>query len=307
MMKTKLGTADVEVGRLAFGCWRLTEAAEQSARARIETVLDLGMNLIDTADIYGFTTPVAGSDSDGFGGAEVMLGRVLKEAPHLRQKMVLATKGGIRPPRPYNSQHHYLIEALEKSLKRLNTQYVDLYQIHRPDILTSFEDLAATLDVMIDSGKVRHIGVSNFTKDQIRALSRYLTTPLVCDQSQISAWNYQPIMDGQLDLAQELNLTPLAWSPLAGGQLATGQADNNEDQLYLNSLMSVMDEIGETHSASRTQIALAFLLKHPANIIPIVGTQKEKRLEDAAGAVNINLSAREWYSLLEARLGKRMP
>jgi len=265
------------------------------------------MNLIDTADIYGFTAPVPGSDSDGFGGAEVMLGRVIKEVPHLRSKMILATKGGIRPPTPYNSSQNYLIEALEASLRRLKTDYVDLYQIHRPDLLTSFEDLARVLGYMVESGKVRHVGVSNFTNDQFRVLSKYMDVPLVSRQPQASLWFHNPIMDGTFDLCQEFKAVPLAWSPLAQGQLATGHAANPDDQLKLNAVISAVDELAQTHSATRTQIALAFLLKHPARPVPIIGSQKPRRLEDAAGALKINLSKREWYGLLEARLGHRMP
>ncbi len=307
-MKTaRLGETDIEIGRLAFGCWRFADAAETTPHERIETAISLGMNLIDTADIYGFTTPVPGSDSDGFGGAEVMLGRVIKDVPHLRSKMILATKGGIRPPMPYNSSLEYLTEALEASLRRLKTDYIDLYQIHRPDLLTSFEELARSLGYMVESGKVRHVGVSNFTNDQFRALSKYMDVPLVSRQPQASLWFHNPIMDGTLDLCQEFKAVPLAWSPLARGQIATGHAVNSEDQLKLNAVISAIDELAQTHSATRTQIALAFLLHHPAGIVPIIGTQKPKRLTEAAGALDIQLSAREWYSLLEARLGQRMP
>jgi len=307
MMTTRLGQTDVEIGRLAFGCWRFAESTESSPHERIETALNLGMNLIDTADIYGFTTPVPGSDSDGFGGAEVMLGRVIKEVPHLRDKMILATKGGIRPPTPYNSSQDYLIEALEASLRRLRTGYVDLYQIHRPDLLTSFEDLARTLGYMVESGKVRHVGVSNFTNSQFRALEKFMDVPLVSRQPQGSLWHHAPIVDGTLDVCQEYSVTPLIWSPLAGGQLATGQAENSDDRLRLNAVISAIDELAETHSATRTQIALAFLLQHPSKPVPLIGSQKPHRLEDAAGALKINLSSREWYGLLESRLGERMP
>jgi aryl-alcohol dehydrogenase-like predicted oxidoreductase len=307
MITTHLGSTDVEIGRLAFGCSRFAEAAESSPHERIETALNLGMNLIDTADIYGFTSPVAGSDSDGFGGAEVMLGRVIKEVPHLRDKMILATKGGIRPPIPYNSSQSYLMDALDASLRRLRTDYVDLYQIHRPDLLTSFEELGRVLGYMVESGKVRHIGVSNFTNSQLRALEKFVTVPLVSRQPQGSLWHHAPIMDGTLDMCQEYKLTPLIWSPLAGGQLATGQVDNAEDRLRFNTVISVIDELAETHSATRTQIALAFLLKHPSQPVPLVGSQKPRRLEEAAGALKINLSSREWYGLLESRLGSRMP
>lgn len=307
MTTTRLGQTDIEIGRLAFGCWRFSEPAESAPHDRIETAIGLGMNLIDTADIYGFTTPVAGSDADGFGGAEVMLGRVIKQAPHLRSKMILATKGGIRPPTPYNSSHDYLMTALEASLRRLKTTYVDLYQIHRPDLLTSFAELADTLGAMVESGKVRYIGVSNFTNDQFRALSNFMDIPLVSRQPEGSIWRHDPIVDGTFDLCQEYKVTPLVWSPLAGGQLATGKAVNSGDKRRLNAVMSAIDELAETHSATRTQIALAFLLQHPARPVPIIGTQKLHRLEDATGALKIRLSRREWYGLLEARLGERMP
>ena len=135
----RLGSSDLQVGPIAYGCWRLAEGDSAEARGKIEAALDTGWNLIDTADIYGF------DGQEGFGRAESLLGEVLTEAPALRQQMVLATKGGIRPGVPYDSSPEYLRSACEASLRRLGVDVIDLYQIHRPDTLTHPEELASAL------------------------------------------------------------------------------------------------------------------------------------------------------------------
>ena len=173
MKLTTLGQTDIKIGQIAYGCWRFAGSTLEEADDKIRTALDYGMNLIDTADIYGFGEP------SGFGGAEARLGEVLSMDKGLRDKMILATKGGITPPRPYDSSYDYLMEALDNSLSRLRTKYVDLYQIHRPDLIAPMTETARALNDMVASGKVRHIGVSNFTVAQTRALQAHLDAPLV--------------------------------------------------------------------------------------------------------------------------------
>ena len=169
-----LGKSGLHVSPLAWGMWRFGGKTPDEGRRLIEAAFAAGITLFDTADIYGFE-----SVEKGFGDAETLLGQIFAEAPALRQKMVLATKGGITPPVPYDSSRDYLMAALDASLKRLGVDHVDLYQVHRPDILTHPRDLAATLDAMVASGKVRSVGVSNVTPDQSRALASFLTVPLV--------------------------------------------------------------------------------------------------------------------------------
>src|SRR6478609_1912343 len=179
---------DLEVGPLAFGCWRFNGSDVAAGQELIETALDLDMNLIDTADIYG-----TGFGGGGFGEAEELLGKVLAASPELRDRMVLATKGGICAGVPYDSSPGYLEQACDASLRRLGVDVIDLYQIHRPDLFTHPLDVAETLDGLVESGKVRTVGISNHTPAQTKALMAYLETPLVSTQPEYSASHLQPL------------------------------------------------------------------------------------------------------------------
>lgn len=301
MKQINLGITDIKIGVIAYGNWRFAGSTLEAADEKIRTALDYGMNLIDTADIYGF------GEAAGFGGAEERLGEVLSMDKGLRDKMVLATKGGIIPPRPYDSSYNYLMEALENSLSRLRTNYVDLYQIHRPDLIVPFEEQARALNDMVKSGKTRHVGVSNFTVAQTRALQAHLDVPLVSLQPEFSALEQSPMIDGTLDYASETNATVLGWSPLGRGRLATGEIGEGDDPAMFTRVIAAMDKLAADHDASRSQIALAFTLTHQANVVPIIGTQKIDRIIESAAAADINLSARDFYDLVEAYRGVGMP
>ncbi|GLQ22794.1 aryl-alcohol dehydrogenase [Algimonas ampicilliniresistens] len=281
----------LELGSIGYGCWRFASNTVQEADELIRTALDHGMTLIDTADIYGFGEP------RGFGGAEAVLGEVLAASPELRGRMTLTTKGGIIPPRPYDSSRDYLMGALDASLTRLQVDHVELYQIHRPDLTTSMPALAETLQVMLESGKVGAIGVSNFTPSQMRALSAHLDTPLATIQPELSVLEQSPITDGTLDFAEEVGATVLAWSPLGGGRLFTETGP----------VQTAVATIGRKTGYTATQIALAFARSFGANVVPLVGTQRTHRIEDAAKAGQIMLPARDLYDLIEAYRGEAMP
>lgn len=276
---------------IGYGCWRFAGNSVKQADALVRAALDHGMTLIDTADIYGFGEP------SGFGGAESVLGKVLAASPELRNQMVLTTKGGITPPRPYDSSGDYLMGALDASLTRLKVDHIDLYQIHRPDLMRPMVELAQTLKAMIDSGKVGHIGVSNFTAPQMRALSAHLDIPLATIQPELSVLEQSAITNGVLDFAEEIGATVLAWSPLGGGRLFT------ED----GPVQRAVAEIGRDTGYTATQIALAFTRSLGATVVPLIGTQRQSRIEDAAGAAALTLPARAFYDLVEAYRGEPMP
>ena len=183
---------ELRIGPLGYGCWRLVNMSVAEARARIEHVLSLGMNLIDTADVYGLDW-----GGTAFGSAEELLGEVLQDAPGLREQMVLASKGGIIPGVPYDSA--YLEQACDDSLRRLGVDCLDLYQIHRPDMLTHPEETARVLQRLKDAGKVRTFGVSNYTNSQTEALMSYLPGEIISQQPQYSALHLDPLFDGTFD------------------------------------------------------------------------------------------------------------
>lgn len=284
-----------EVGPLGFGCWRFTRDDVAGARAIIEAALANGMNLIDNADVYGLDW-----GGSGFGENEALLGRVLAEAPELRDRMVLATKGGILPPLPYDSSPAYLRKACDDSLRRLQVDVIDLYQIHRPDLYTHPEALAATLVELKDAGKIIEVGVSNYTPAQSDALQKFLPFPLATDQPQFSITHLDPLRDGTFDRCMREGVTPLAWSPLAGGSLATGEGVAPE-------VMAILDELAEREGVSRGTIAVAFVLAHPARPVALLGSQSAERLEELSAATSVTLTRDDVYRLIPASEGVPLP
>ena len=289
-----LGSLD-PVGPLSFGMWRFTAADPAAGRHLVETALDAGMNLIDTSDVYGFDW-----GGTGFGQVEENLGRLLASTPGLRDRMVLATKGGIAPPRPYDSSPKYLRAAVEASLQRLQTDVIDLYQIHRPDMYTHPADVAITLAALRDAGKIREVGVSNHTPSQLTALQAHLEFPIVSTQPEYSAVHLDPMRDGTFDQCMELKIVPMAWSPLAGGSLATGDGVRSE-------LLAELDRLAEREGVDRRQLALAFVLAHPSAPIAIVGTQNPDRLRGSSAALSVELTRDDVYAVVQASDGEPLP
>ena len=271
------------------------------ARTKLETALECGMKLIDTADIYGYGG--GGDSGSGFGDAEELLGRVLAEAPGLRDRMTLATKGGILPPVPYDSSATYLRGAAEDSMRRLGVEHIDLYQIHRPDLLAHPESVASVLDELVSSGKVGAVGVSNHSVSQTAALMAFMDTPLATTQPEFSPLAGGPLADGLLDHAMAHRIVPLAWSPLAGGRL--GSPDPADERAV--AVTEVCDRIAEEQSVGRTAVVLAWVMRHPAGCVPIVGSQQPERIRDCARAVEVVLTRDEWYEILVAARGEPMP
>lgn len=292
-----LGTSGIAVSPIAWGMWRLAENGRTAADAArlVHAALDAGLTLLDTADIYGF------DGAGGFGNAEALLGEVLFAEPGLRERMVLATKGGILPPLPYDQSPAYLRGALEASLRRLGTGTIDLYQIHRPDILAHPQEVARMLDDAMASGKVRAIGVSNFTPAQIEALGHFLGHPLSATQPEISPLRIDCFANGELDQAMRLALTPLAWSPLGGGRLLGPQSSRDR------AVAAVLDRIGSEQGVSRAVAAYGWLMAHPAGIVPIVGSQDAARIAEAAQALTMRWTRQDWYEVLVAARGEPLP
>ncbi|WP_205626849.1 aldo/keto reductase [Pseudoponticoccus marisrubri] len=296
-----------EVSTIAFGCMRFDGAALDQIEALLRGTLDLGVNLFDTAPIYGH-------DTVGYGDAEARMGQVLARAPELRDRMVLVTKAGITIETvdgqtrglPYDSSGSTIVETCEASLRRLQTDRIDVFLIHRPDLLGDYGEIAEALTTLRDAGKILHAGVSNFSPFQLRALQSKLDFPLVASQPEFSLLYPDPLFDGVLDSSQEFNLATMAHSPLGGGQLATGVA-TPEHRERMDRLRPVLEAMSEKHGTDNASIALAWVLSHPARLIPIVGSQKLTRVEEAVKARDIRLTRSDWYRLLEASIGAPMP
>lgn len=283
------------VSPIAWGMWRFAGVSAQEGRALIEAAFAAGVTLFDTADIYGF------DGSGGFGDAESLLGEIFASAPALRERMVLATKGGITPPVPYDSSAAYLMQALENSLRRLKVETVDLYQIHRPDILAHPQEVARTLEDMVAQGKVRSVGVSNYTLDQTRALQAFLTVPLASQQPEFSPLFTEPMTNGLFDHAMADDIATLAWSPLGGGRIA--QPGTAREQ----AVAAALDAVAAKFGVSRTAVTYAWIMAHPARVIPIVGTQKVERVGELADAFKVIWSRQDWYDVLVASRGEKLP
>lgn len=290
-----IGTSEFSVGPLGYGCWRFTTSSVDEARTLIETALDVGMNLIDTADVYGLDF-----GGTGFGANEELLGKVLASAPGLRDRMVLATKGGIAPPIPYDSSPTALVAACEASLRRLGVDVIDLYQIHRHDMLTHPADVAATLASLREQGKIREVGVSNHTPAQHDALAAHLPFPIATSQPEYSAAQLAPLRDGTFDKCMRDGVVPLAWSPLAGGRLISGEGVRPE-------LISLLDELAERERVDRSTVAYGFVLSHPSKPVAIIGTQTPDRIRAANAALSITLDRTDVYRLIQASEGVPLP
>lgn len=294
----RLGKSDLRVGPVSYGLWRFAGTGVPEARIKLEAALEQGMSLLDSADIYG---------EDG--RSEELLGRVFAETPGLRQRCVLATKGGIAAGIPYDSSAAHVRAACEASLRRLRTDRIDLYQIHRPDWLAHPEEVASALAALRQAGLVREVGVSNHTVAQFDALQAYLPFPIATHQPEFSALCLDPLRDGVLDQCMRLGVTPLAWSPLAGGDLALSpdEAAARPRGARLAGLIRALDAKARAQGVSRVAVALAFVMVHPSGAIPIVGTQRAPRIRACREVFSVRLSRSDWYDLVEASQGERLP
>lgn len=283
-----------DVGPLSLGCWRLT-GTDADNTSLITTAVDAGMTLIENADVYGL-------DWGGthFGACEEALGRVFAAVSGLRDRVVLATKGGIIPGVPYDSSGAYITSACEASLARMGVEHVDLYQIHRPDMFTHPEEIAEAFQSLRSRGLVREFGVSNYTVAQTLALNGFVESGLVSTQPEFSALHLDPMRDGTFDLCMESGITPLAWSALAGGALASGQGVSP-------ALLSVLDGLSARENVTRSAIAVAFVLAHPSRPVAIIGTQTPSRILELARATSVLLTRTDVYAIIQASDGTPLP
>ena len=282
-------------GRYGLGLWRFTTESVDDATRLIAAAVDVGVNLLDNAAVYGRNW-----GGKGFGAAEELLGAVLERTPSLRAKVCVATKGGIIPGIPYDQSAASLRRECEDSLRRLRLERIDLYQIHRPDLFAHPRDVAETLMALRREGKIDRVGVSNFTTAQHEALAAHLDVPIETTQPEYSAAALGPLRDGTFDLCMRDGVTPLAWSPLAGGRLVTGENVRPE-------LIAEIDAIATARGATREQVAYAFVLSHPSNPVVLLGTQKPERIAAAVSASVQSLDRAELYRIIAASEGRPLP
>jgi predicted oxidoreductase len=277
--------------------WRLQPEDPKLTETKINAALESGITLFDTADIYGVGT------EGGFGAAETQLGRVLAGKPALRRAMTIATKGGIVLGVPYDSSARYLVSACEASLRRLDIEQIDLYQVHRPDSLAHPAEVASAFEHLRRSGKIRAAGVSNYTAAQTRALQAHLPFALASIQLEFSAMATAPLTDGTLDLAAECGLAVLAWSPLAGGRLL----DSAPGDARAAAVAATLDRLAAAYGVSRMVVALGWLLAHPTRPVPIIGSQNPDRIREAMTALKVKMERKDWYAVLTAARGSPLP
>jgi aryl-alcohol dehydrogenase-like predicted oxidoreductase len=299
-----LGKSELRVSPLAWGMWRFAGDDVTAARVRVEAALAAGINFFDTADIYG------PDNDEPFGASELLLGKVFAQSPGLRDQIVLASKGGIRMGVPYDSSPRYLRAAVEASLTRLGVDRIDLWQIHRPDMLAHPADVAATLDALVAEGKIGTIGVSNHTPAQTQALAAHLRSGLVATQPEFSPLATAPLFDGTLDLAMQTGLGVLAWSPLGQGRLGDGDPRPGRkvaEDARIAAVKAALAAQGARFGVGIAAAAYAWIMAHPAGIIPIVGTQNPERIAETVDAYSVSWSRAEWYAVLVASLGENLP
>ena len=288
---------DVALSRLVYGMWRIADDADTSAahvRAKIDACLEQGITTMDQADIYG-----------GY-GAEAVLGAALKEDPGLRDRIEIVSKCGIVAPmgrhadkriKHYDTSRGYIEQAVETSLRDMGTEHLDLLLIHRPDPMMDHRETGAALDGLVASGKVRAIGVSNFRPWDVELLESAMETPLSTNQIEISLKELAPFTNGDLAYHQRRNIPLMAWSPLGGGDLMTGQGPVAER----------LDAIAKAQGVDRAAVAVAFLLAHPAGILPVLGTNNVERIAKISDALEVELDRQDWFALYEAGLGTEVP
>lgn len=291
MERAKIHPEGPTFSRIISGAWRWNTVSPQTVETLIKTSLEKGITTFDNADIYGDHCN------------EELFGNVLKKDASLRKQMEIVTKCGIKFPsahRPLSRVKHYdtsrehILWLVENSLRLHGTDYIDLLLIHRPDPLLNPEEVARAFEELKSAGKVLHFGVSNFTPFQYEMLQSYLPMPLVTNQVEISVTCTHTLFDGTLDVLMKHRTRPMAWSPLGGGNLL--------DPTF-KSIFQKAPEYGATES----QLALAWLLKHPAKIFPVIGTTKPERIAESVASTGIELDLQDWFEMLKIAMGKEMP
>jgi predicted oxidoreductase len=293
----RISLGNISLSRLVYGMWRLGDDDDTSAshvQAKIEACLAQGITSFDQADIYGGYT------------AEAILGKALRAAPALRDQMEIVTKCDIVAPagrhsgarvKYYDTSSAHINASVEASLQDMAIDVIDLLLIHRPDPLMDHDETGATLDALVASGKVRSVGVSNFRPWDVKLLQSTMTARLVTNQIELSLLAHEALTNGDVAFHQEARLPLMAWSPLAGGRLLA-EADAK--------LRERLAEIAAQNGTDWTAVAVAWLLRHPARILPVMGTNNLTRIAQIGDAVRIPMDRQTWFELYSLALGREV-
>ena len=289
---------EIGLSRLVYGMWRLGDDDNTSAahvQAKVEACLAQGITTMDQADIYGGYT------------AEALLGAALRAAPALRDQIEIVTKCDIIAPagrhsgarvKYYDTGAAHITASVEASLRDMATDRIDVLLIHRPDPLMDHHETGACLDALVASGKVRSVGVSNFRPWDMTLLQSAMKNPLVTNQIEISLTTHAPFTNGDIAFHQERGIPLMAWSPLAGGSLLSASGGPLRDALH---------RMGAAQGVDWSAIAIAWLLRHPAHILPVLGTNSLERIGKISDALRVEMDRQTWFELYTHALGHEVP
>lgn len=297
MIRTHL-TPDFSISRIVHGHWRLNDwnLSPQELLTFSKKAIELGVTTIDHAAIYGNYS------------CEKRFGEALKLDPRFREKIEIVTKCGLnlisskfpeRAIKHYDFSYQHIVSSAENSLKQFGIEQIDVLLLHRPSPLYNPHEVARAFTDLKNAGKVAHFGVSNFTPQQFSTLNSFLTDKLITNQIELSPYNLEHFDNGNIDFLIQNNVKPMAWSPLAGGKLLT---ETNEKAICIQKVLAKIAK--QKNDAAIEEIAYSWLLKHPVEIIPIVGSGKFERLAYAVKALQIDLSSEEWFEIYQAITGK---
>ncbi|WP_298912152.1 aldo/keto reductase [uncultured Roseobacter sp.] len=287
----------LDFSRIVYGMWRLADdenTSPEHVRAKIDACLAQGITTMDQADIYGGYV------------AEDVLGACLKQSPGLRDKLEIVTKCDIVAPigkysdrrvKYYDTSAAHIQASVEASLSYMGIEQIDLLLIHRPDPMMDAAETGAALDALIQSGKIREAGVSNFRPWDWDLLQSAMSNPLVTNQIEVSLAARDSLTNGDLAHLQQHRISPMAWSPLGGGSLMTDSSD----------LTANMDRVAEAQGVDRAAVAVAWLLAHPAGILPVMGTNTLSRIASFSDALRVEMDRQTWFELYEAANGQEVP
>lgn len=298
-MKTIKISDSLEISKVVAGCMRAKDAGMQGDKFLkfVEECMDMGITTFDHAPVYG-----------GYQCDQLFGDAVLRKKPELRNKMQIVTKAGIVLPGRngnkniyYDSRREEIIKETEESLQRLGTDYIDILLVHRPDPLMNPAETAEALDMLVSQGKVRYIGVSNFMPSQVEMLQSYMKNKIVINQMELSVKTTENYFNGVVDDAFTRRMPLMAWSPLGGGSVFTGE---DEQSVRLRNTLS---DIAANYNTTIDTIMYAWLYVHPVNIAAITGTMNIDRMKNAVEGLKVELTYDEWYEILAASRGYQVP